>query len=70
MASLVHILKTLERQVRKIDPSDVDGVESSNECEMILPYQGFTPIYPKIKNASVACSFMYGIVNTDLFVIE
>lgn len=69
MASLVHILKTLERQVRKIDRPDLflhqNGVGESDESERILPYQGFTSIYPKIKNASVACSFMYEKVNTE-----
>lgn len=69
MASLVHMLKNLERQVRKIDLSGLlphrNGLESSDESETIVPYQGFTPIYPRIKKASVACSFMYEIVNAE-----
>lgn len=63
MASLANILKTLERQVRKVNPPvsfhQRNGVASVNQCDRVVPYEGFTSIYPKIKNASVACSLMY-----------
>lgn len=52
-------IRELEKQLRKL--TEIRKQVNENTVDrgpLPRPYLGYTPLYPKIKNASVACSLM------------
>lgn len=54
-------IRALEKHIRKMEPARelYELNYSPLVSSQFIPYQGFTPIYSKLKNASVACSLMW-----------
>lgn len=43
----------------KLEIESIEEEQHKKETGLMVPYLGYTPLYPEIRNASVACSLMY-----------